>query len=60
MKLLKQFVKNFILRSDMFAAQTTVRFNGESSYETIFGGCFSILMVAAFIAIFATQFINVI
>lgn len=59
MKFLKNFIKSFILRSDMFAAQPTLRFNGESSYETLFGGCLSILLVIGFVGIFSTSFIKV-
>lgn len=43
----------------MFAAQPTLRFNGQSSYETIFGGCLSILLVIGFAAIFGASFIKV-
>lgn len=60
MSFIKNFVKNFVLRSDMFAAQPTLRLNGQSSYETIFGGCLSILLVTAFAVIFSKSFIAVI
>lgn len=56
---IKKFIKDFILRSDMFAAQPTLRYGGQSSYETSYGGCLSILMVVGFAAIFYTSFINV-
>ena len=56
---LKQFARNFVLRSDMFAAQSTLRYAGQSSYETIFGGILSIIMVLAFMVIFSTTFYDV-
>ena len=55
----KNFVRNFVLRSDMFAAAPTLRYNGESSYESLFGGFLSMILVICFTAIFATSFINV-
>lgn len=60
MKFVKNIARSFILRSDMFAAQPTLRFNGESSYETICGGCVSFIMVVGFIAIFSKSFVEVI
>lgn len=59
MKCLKNICKNFVLRSDLFAAAPTLRMHGEPSYETTFGGCLSILLVCAFAAIFSTSFIEV-
>lgn len=59
MNVVKNCLKNFILRSDMFAAQPNLRFNGSGSYETIFGGCLSILLVIGFAIIFGQSFINV-
>ena len=56
---LRKFIREFTLRSDMFAAAPTLRFNGQSSYETLFGGCFSILLVIGFAVIFGTSFIDV-
>jgi hypothetical protein len=52
-------LKNFILRSDVFASQPILRYSGEPAYETICGGCLSIIIMLAFIAIFAGSFINV-
>ena len=56
---LKQFARNFVLRSDMFAAQPTLRYAGQSSYETLFGGFLSIILVVAFMVIFSTTFYDV-
>ena len=56
---LKKFLREFVLRSDMFAASTTLRYKGQSSYETLFGGCFSILLVIGFGIIFYTSFYEV-
>lgn len=58
-KCVRQFFKNFALRSDLFAAPATMRYNGQSSYESLCGGILSIVLVIAFGAIFATSFINV-
>lgn len=55
---IKQNFKAFILRSDLFSASTSLRYKGVSSYETIGGGVFSIILVVFFIAIFATKFID--
>lgn len=59
MNCIKSLIKNFILRSDMFAASPSLRIHGQPSYETYFGGCFSIMLVIAFAAIFGTAFIEV-
>ncbi len=59
MKFLKKFIKNFILRMDLFAAQPTLRYNGEGSYETVYGGCLSLLMMIGFAVIFYQSFYEV-
>lgn len=51
-KCLKRVLKNFTLRSDLFAADATLRHKGESAYETMFGGILSILIVVGFAFIF--------
>ena len=43
----------------MFAAQPTLRYGGESSFETLFGGVLSIILVVAFALIFYSSFVNV-
>ena len=55
----RNFLRNFVLRSDMFAAAPTMRYNGESSFESLCGGFLSIFLVIGFMAIFATSFIEV-
>ena len=56
---LKQFLKNFTLRSDLFAAPATLRYSGEPAYESYCGGILSISLVIAFAAIFYSSFVNV-
>lgn len=55
----KKTAKAFVLRSDLFAADTTLRYNGEPAYETLCGGVFSIMLVIFFIVVFATSFIDI-
>ena len=43
----------------MFAAQPTLRYGGESSFETLFGGVLSIILVVAFALIFYSSFVDV-
>ena len=53
------FLKNSILRADLFAAPPIFRYKGEPAYETFFGGCLSILLIIGFASIFATSFLNI-
>ena len=50
---LKQGIKAFVLRSDLFAAASTLRYKGEPAYETLCGGIFSIILVIFFVVVFA-------
>ena len=59
MKCMKDFGRNFVLKSDLFAATPTLRYKGGSAYETVVGGCLSIILVICFILIFYNSFINV-
>ena len=59
MSCLKNFIQNFILKADLFAATATLRYSGGSSYETYVGGCVSLLMVIGFALIFYSSFIDV-
>jgi hypothetical protein len=45
---------------DMLSAQPLLRAKGQSSYETFFGGIFSIVIIIAFAAIFYNTFLTVI
>lgn len=60
LKCVKNVVKNFALRSDMFAAPATLRFGGQTSYESVFGGVLSLAIVIAFAVIFYSSFLDVI
>ena len=59
MKCIKDFTRNFALRSDLFAANPNLRYKGGSAYETVVGGCLSIILVLLFIFIFYNSFVNV-
>lgn len=52
-------LRNLVLRFDLFAAPPTLRVNGETDYEHTCCGAFSILLILAFIGIFAQQIIDV-
>ena len=56
---IKNFFKNFTLRSDLFAAPATLRYSGEASYESYCGGILSISLVIAFAIIFYSSFVDV-
>ena len=58
-KCLKDFFHKFILRADLFAATPTLRYGGEPAYETMVGGCVSLIMVIGFALIFYSSFLNV-
>ena len=55
-----QNMKNFVLRFDLFAANATLRTRGETSYESLGCGIISLIMIGAFIGIFAGEVLNVI
>lgn len=59
MSCLKKFIKNFTLRSDLFAAPATLRYAGETTYESYCGGILSISLVIAFAVIFYSSFVDV-
>lgn len=59
LKCLKNILKNFTLRSDMFSASATFRYQGQTSYESLFGGVLSIAIVIAFAVIFYSSFVDV-
>ena len=52
-------LRNTVLRFDVFSSGTTLRINGESNYESVCGGILSIILICAFIGIFAASFIGV-
>ena len=56
---LRDFIRNTIWRMDLLCAPNILRVRGEPDYETICGGIFSLLIMASFIAIFATSLIDV-
>ena len=54
-----RLLRNLVLRFDLFAATPTLRVNGETDYEHVCCGSFSIVLILAFLGIFAQQIINV-
>lgn len=60
LKCFKNIARSFVLRADMFAASASLRFNGETVYETIFGGLLSLAIVIAFAIVFYSSFLDVI
>lgn len=57
---LRQFLRNLVLRMDMLSAEPILRANGESAFETCFGGILSIIIMIAFSIIFYNSFLSVI
>ena len=56
----KAIAKSIVLRADLFSAAATFRIRGEPVYESLCGGFVSIIVIAAFIGIFAQSFINLV
>lgn len=56
---LKDLCRNTILRMDMLCAPNILRVRGEPDYETMCGGIFSLVIMAAFGAIFYSSLMNV-
>ena len=52
-------IRNLALRFDLFAASPTLRVNGETDYEHVCCGTFSIILILAFAGIFAQSIIDV-
>ena len=50
----KNTLKSLLKRFDMFSQQVTFRYNDEPAYESLTGGCISLLLIIAFVGIFAT------
>ena len=50
----KRRIKQMIRTADMFSHNVSFRYNDEPAYESLTGGCISILMMFAFIGIFTT------
>lgn len=55
---IKKFIKSTIRKCDLFSQQVTFRYNDEPAYETVTGGCVSIIMIIAFVGIFATTLLR--
>ncbi len=55
---IKKLLKSTIRKCDLFSQQVTFRYNDEPTYETVTGGCISIIMIIAFIGIFATSLLR--
>jgi len=55
---IKKFIKSSIKKCDLFSQQVTFRYNDEPAYETVTGGCVSIILIIAFIGIFATTLLR--
>lgn len=58
MGLLTKF-KDIVLRCDLFAANPTLRVRGEPAYENAICGVISLVLIGAFIGIFAGQVLSV-
>lgn len=51
---IKKSIKTIIKKCDLFSQQVTFRYNDEPAYETMTGGCISIILIITFIGIFST------
>ena len=54
----KKSAKAFIKKFDLFCQQVTFRYNEEPAYESLTGGCMSIILIIAFLGIFATTLLR--
>lgn len=57
---IKKTLIGVIKKFDLFSQQITFRYNEEPAYESVTGGCISIILIIFFLGIFSTTLLRTI